>query len=459
MAMARDKNIVSKPVLQEALSKITIKGFKSLSSECCFEVRPLTVLAGANSSGKSSAVQPLLLFKQTLEATFDPGTLLIAGPNVSFSSRDQLVSRGSDDFSVEMETESGRSMSNLYRKDAGGFINARMSYRIGNISVVLMPGMDSASVVSSVLPLFRERWRSAVKVGDKELDNLLKALFKKSIEDAETDIWRVERKRCFLSAASSSKAGFTNLSEFGAFESALENLIHVPALRGNPARSYRTSAVGSSFPGVFDNYVASILHSWQRHSQDELGQLEECLHALQLAWRIEAVPLDDIQVELRVPRMPGRSKNGRTEDWVSVADVGFGLSQALPVVLALITAQSRQMVYVEQPEIHLHPRAQAKLAELLVKAANRGVRVIAETHSENLLLGIQTCVAEGKIDPGDVKLHWFTRGKDGVTRISSADLDEAGAFGDWPEDFADVALSAQRRYLDASEKKLRISSK
>lgn len=84
----------------------------------------------------------------------------------------------------------------------------------------------------------------------------------------------------------------------------------------------------------------------------------------------------------------------------------------------------------------------------------RGVRVVAETHSSLLLLGIQTLVAEGKLPPELVKLHWFERGDDGATTIRSADLDEGGAFGDWPEDFDDVTLDAQGRYLDAAEQRL-----
>jgi predicted ATPase len=108
-------------------------------------------------------------------------------------------------------------------------------------------------------------------------------------------------------------------------------------------------------------------------------------------------------------------------------------------------------VYLEQPELHLHPRAQVAMAQLLVDAAQRGVRVVAETHSSLLLLAIQTKVAKGEVDPSIVKLHWFQRNDDGVTTVSSADLDESGAFGDWPEDFADVTLAAESAYLDAAE--------
>jgi hypothetical protein len=71
-----------------------------------------------------------------------------------------------------------------------------------------------------------------------------------------------------------------------------------------------------------------------------------------------------------------------------------------------------------------------------------------------LLLAVQTLVAEGALSPDLVALHWFSQAPNGATVVRSADLDNAGAFGDWPEDFGDVALDAQSRYLDAAEARL-----
>ena len=134
---------------------------------------------------------------------------------------------------------------------------------------------------------------------------------------------------------------------------------------------------------------------------------------------------------------------------VNIADVGIGVSQVLPVLVALTAAEQGQLVYIEQPELHLHPRAQVALAQVLADAAKRGVRVVVETHSSLLLLGGQTLVAEGDLSPELVKFHWFTRREDGVTEVSSVDLDEAGTYGDWPVDFDDVSLNVQSRFLDA----------
>ncbi len=85
----------SQPEAEEnaGITRITVAGFKSIVQEQSIEVRPLTILAGVNSSGKSSIMQPLLLLKQTLDATYDPGALLLNGPNVRFTSIEQVLSR------------------------------------------------------------------------------------------------------------------------------------------------------------------------------------------------------------------------------------------------------------------------------------------------------------------------------------------------------------------------------
>jgi len=99
------------PETPPAITSLSISGFKSIVDEQTIAIRPLTLLAGANSSGKSSMMQPLLLLKQTLEAPYDPGPLLLNGANVKFTSARQFlpVGSGSDSsatFVVKVETSS-----------------------------------------------------------------------------------------------------------------------------------------------------------------------------------------------------------------------------------------------------------------------------------------------------------------------------------------------------------------
>ena len=229
---------------------------------------------------------------------------------------------------------------------------------------------------------------------------------------------------------------------------AVENIpymIHVPGLRGNPERAYLTTGTGPTFPGTFEHYTASIIANWKE--DNKLKILCNNLERLGLTSRVSAMRSNDAQIEVKVGRLP---KNGRGKsDMVNIADVGFGVSQTLPVLVALLVAKSGQLVYLEQPEIHLHPRAQRALAEILVEAANSGVKVVAETHSSLLLLTVQTLIAKQKINKNDVALHWFQRDKTGMTEVTTAELDDAGRFGEWPVDFVEVELEAEGAYIDA----------
>src|SRR6267142_499309 len=93
MAKLKKKSLGGAETKPWAITEIQVAGFKSISDEQSIEIRPLTILAGANSSGKSSMMQPVLLLKQTLEAPYDPGALLLDGPNVKFTSVEQMLTK------------------------------------------------------------------------------------------------------------------------------------------------------------------------------------------------------------------------------------------------------------------------------------------------------------------------------------------------------------------------------
>jgi predicted ATPase len=426
------------PTKPDGITRISVSGFKSIADEQSIEVRPLTILAGANSSGKSSIMQPLLLLKQTLEASYDPGALRLDGPNVRFTSADQFLSnvgRGkrTDVFSVGVEAGDRGSLTTYFRKRPGKSIEVQKSiFIIDGHKEVVRADMSSGEI--------RLNFRA----------NFLATLAKAFDEEPEM---AVTRDRFLLRFRLSFSDGWQSdepANEGEEIEPHIRETIHIPGLRGNPERTYVVAAVGGTFPGTFENYVASVIAKWQAEDDtDNLEGVSQDLKELGLTWKVSATPLNDTQVELQVARMPQGSKS-KTSDMVSIADVGFGVSQTLPVVVALREAKPGQLVYLEQPEIHLHPRAQTAMAKVLADAARRGVHVVAETHSALLILGVQTLVAEGKLAPELVKLHWFER-RGGMTKVRSADFDEAGSFGDWPEDFADIVLEAQGKYLDAVE--------
>ena len=439
----------------KGISKITVSGFKSISQETPVEIRPLTILAGTNSSGKSSLMQPLLLLKQTLEAQYDPGPLLIDGPHVKCTLASQFLSgvanggKSTKAMTVEVESDGESTKLTFAKTDRAPIEVTEMARKN-----VLVLGTDTRP--------HRVNWE--IKVSDSE--RRLEEVFKVAIGDrsnyfppAKRVEYAIQRERCFLNVEASFYIGkddngpvFTiQTLNSGDVGSAIIRIIHLSGLRGNPERAYPLVPAGSIFPGLFQKYAASVIHAWIKDKEAvKLDELNKALDLLGLQSNIATEEIEETQVGVSV----SRNRRSAEDDRVSIADVGLAVSQVLPVLAALIVAEAGQLVYIEQPEIHLHPRAQWKMAQLLADAANRGVRLVIETHSSLLLQGILTCVADGAISPEKVALHWFSRNEDGITKVTTADLDPEGRVGEWPIDFDDVEMKATNDYLDAVEAKL-----
>lgn len=430
--------------LVSGITKISIAGYKSLYDESSIEIRPLTILAGANSSGKSSIMQPLLLMKQTLEAPYDPGALKLDGPNLRFTSVGQFLSKQpkegvTDDLTVEIEA-GDISIKNVYKGKTGQGIevfSTSYSHNGHNLSIWINKNQEE---IRKELIEFQNRIREQLQKG---VERVVCDIFRKY---CSLELFYGLRDDLPVPTVIYSTSPLTRI-----WNKYIREIIHVQGLRSHPERTYPITAIGENFPGVFENYVASIINFWRETKDERFINLEYALQKLRLAWQLSSTKLNDVQIEIQVSRSPQKDN---LEDMVSIADVGFGVSQVLPVLVALFVAKPGQLIYIEQPELHLHPRAQVALAEILADTANAGVRLVVETHSELLLRGIQALMAEGKLTTDKVKLHWFTRQDNGATKIASAHLDEAGAFGDWPEDFGDVSLSLESRYLDAAEARL-----
>ena len=435
MAENRQPESVSRSPPSEGICSIAVRGFKCLAEESRIEIRPLTILAGANSSGKSSIMQPLLLMKQTLQASYDPGALLLNGPNVKLTSVEQLVPRSRvdpDDHTITFSVEAPESVTHriTYSSSKNHEVEIReMDIESGNERISLRPDRKEADLKADMLRLF--------------------PMLSEPPEGAKV---MIHRNRCFLAFVVGYDDEIFPITFFRFPSNDLNRMIHVPGLRGNPERVYERTASGSSFPGTFEKYVATVIAEWTRNFDPRLKGLQAMLAKLGMTRDVAVRPVNDAQLELQVGRL--LEVTLRRQDFVNVADVGFGVSQVLPVLVALLVAETGQLVYIEQPELHLHPRAQYELARVMADAAKRGVKVVAETHSGLLLLQIQTLLAKGEIDPDLVRLHWFLRNPDdGKTSIRPADLDENGAFGDWPEDFGDVEMEAEGAYLDAVEER------
>lgn len=133
-----------------------------------------------------------------------------------------------------------------------------------------------------------------------------------------------------------------------------------------------------------------------------------------------------------------RLRSNAKSDFQRPQNVGFGLTQLFPVLVELLSASPGDIVIVENPEVHLHPKAQQDIGELLALVASCDVQVIVETHSDHVLNGIRLAVkGRTSVAPDDVAIHFFSRDSDGASRRLTPKIDADGRLDAWPEGFFD----------------------
>src|SRR6185437_9281330 len=319
--------------------KLSIEGYKSISEKQTIDIKGLTILAGANSSGKSSFMQPLLLIKQTLENDFDAGAIMLDGANVRLSDSSEIISK----VPVKEKKEFAITVSDSdYEISATYELGIKSGVQIHSIYVKDERFANGATIKKSLSPI--------------ETENLLPEITKKQIKaffskKGAVLEWKVERRRCFLDLCINEKTSpLSVLSPASRLAYIAIELIHVPGLRGNPERSYRVSASEIIFPGSFENYVASTINKWKTKKENEhkFTKLVNYLNLLELASLIDITPENETRIKIEISRHKGTKKK---TDLVNIADVGFGVSQVLPVLVALLEAHNGQIVYIEQPEL------------------------------------------------------------------------------------------------------------
>ncbi len=288
---------------KKGITRITVGGFKSIIEEKSIEVRPLTILAGANSSGKSGIMQPLLLLKQTLEATYDPGVLLLNGPNVTFSSSDQLLSHLNhgkfvEAFHIGIDVEMEETLTTYFRRSQN-------------------KGLDLEQTINSFED---QKYRLYLDMPQDEINQAFLSTLSGIVQDTLGLNSKVvlTRNRCFYTLAVRNWDGSTfpvPMTSEDLIGSSIRQVIHLPGFRGNSERTYPVTSVGSEFPGTFDNYVASVIDQWQKNDRNnKLIQVNRDLTRLGLTSKIVARRINDIQIELLINRFLRSDK----EDMVNI---------------------------------------------------------------------------------------------------------------------------------------------
>ena len=225
-----------------------------------------------------------------------------------------------------------------------------------------------------------------------------------------------------------------------AYERLMDQIHYLGPLRDPPRRSYRFGGVRPSDVGIrgertMDALLAATLAEEALADDDEAERsfqetIASWLQKMNLVHAFRLVPIGEY-----TNRWEARITSGPAGTETTLTDVGFGVSQVMPVLVLLYYVPKGSIVLLEQPEIHLHPSAQSVLADVFLHAARtRGIQILVESHSEHLLRRIQRRRAEGAEGTDDVKLYFVSAGESGA-RLNDLELDRYGQIRNWPEHF------------------------
>ncbi len=229
---------------------------------------------------------------------------------------------------------------------------------------------------------------------------------------------------------------------------------YVMAERFGPRKSYEKSFYDIAVKKHVGKYGEHVVYYLEKHAGDPTGtdavvldgkktlkQQTECwMNAISPGIQFD---FTDVQaadtISLKIRQAENAAQMGTIMDYKPV-NVGFGISYSLPVIVALLKAKPDDLVILENPEAHLHPQGQRKVGELIARAAQGGVQVIVETHSDHILNGIRLTVKQKVLEKEKAKLYYFCmKTENGISRHTVAEpkLDDYGRLDFWPEGFFD----------------------
>lgn len=212
-------------------------------------------------------------------------------------------------------------------------------------------------------------------------------------------------------------------------EEELDALFPMGPFRRPPERWYMFTGTSPSDVGYRGDHLPDLLF----RRPELVEKANRWLTKLEIGYQLRVQPVEEIPDLFEVRLLDGRRD---TDVVVSLSDVGFGVSQLLPFIVQIL-ASERQIISIEQPEVHVHPKLQADLGELIAEAIGEPYQhqFLIETHSEHLVLRLQKLVRSGDLKPADVAVNYVSRGPTG-SRVERLLLNDAGEFIDeWPGGF------------------------
>lgn len=449
------------------ITRLRLTNFKAWKE---LEVRFATVTGvfGANSAGKSSLIQFLLLLKQTRDAT-DRRIVLDFGvpdspanlgtfPDVvhgrdtaadiswelvwTLPERLKIEAQSADRQPVEFTGEEMETGCTVGLSDAGKsptLFTRNLIYRIGDHSFVYesASGTDNKSVYE--LQVRSDRDFKPLRVWGRQPSRISPPV--------KAHVFPAQLKRSYQNA------DFLSDLEL-AYEDLMDRIYYLGPLRVFPQRQYYWNGaspadVGPSGERAMDAVLAATARGARRRLKRYSHNLpfqKVIAHWLRQLGLIDRFSMSEIGAGSNLYQ--ARVEANASAVTTTLSDVGIGVSQVLPVLVLLYYVPEGSVVLLEQPEIHLHPAVQSRLADFfLCVAKQRKLQIVVESHSQHMLQRLQRRVAEGGVGvPGkgstypfdissdDVRLY-FSSVYRGVGRLDDLRLNQWGEIENWPDDF------------------------
>lgn len=363
------------------MDNLLIQNFKCFQ-DVTIPMNALTVMAGANGNGKSTAIQALLFLRKTIEE------------NCKIFEEFYITERAEIESNVSLNSGYMLSLGN-----SGYVLNRQLS---GDEIVIGLRNETKELTVNYQTDITESQlFLKAQKITPTVADNL-------PILKREFYYLNAERVGPRVSQA----------IQFFDF----------------PNAGYQGEFVAQLIAGT--NYTLSI-ESERRHPNNQSPRLEQQVNA----WLDELMPGVNIVAKQSIETLTAQIQveNQYTKgDPTLATNIGFGISYVLPIIATGLIAAKGSYMIVENPEAHLHPSAQSKIGRFLSMVAQSGVNVIVETHSDHVINGIQIASAKKEIDNNSVVINFFSQTEDNPQpMIENISINEKGELSKWPRGFFD----------------------
>jgi predicted ATPase len=367
------------------MTSIIIKNFKCFI-DISIPLNRLTVFAGSNANGKSTAIQSLLFIRRTIEHC-------------------AIWNDDSNDTNYHFKKANGLSVE----------LNGSYGLSLGTSSEVISFNADQQIIE---LGIDSEKFKLNIEYDIPDEDVLwlkpdnVKNNFDSSFYLFKQEFYYLNAER--IGPRVNNDIKFYDFPHTG-FDGSLS-----AQLLGDPSFEY--------------GFKVDEARKFKDSSNLRLGvQVNKWLNYILPGNEIEGV-FDSKLMSSQI-RMKNSFSNGEA---VLATNIGFGISYVIPIILTALIAEKNSLFIVENPEAHLHPSAQSRIGRFLTKMTSTGVNIIIETHSDHVLNGIQLGLAEKDLNPEDATINFFSKEQDSnQPTVETIKINERGELSKWPKGFFD----------------------